>query len=130
MLVNNTGGGLNPPTGPEGPRLDPAKVAGKIVVCDRGVSARTDKSLAVKNAGGLGMILTNVVAGTVDADLHVVPTVRRPGSRTGVSTTSAIGSRACAARASGQAITAGIVVAPDVAAFSSRGRPSRQAAIF
>ena len=41
------------------PALDPAKVAGKIVVCDRGVSARVDKSLAVKEAGGVGMILVN-----------------------------------------------------------------------
>ena len=37
--------------------LDPTKVAGKIVVCDRGVNARVNKSLAVKEAGGIGMIL-------------------------------------------------------------------------
>ena len=37
--------------------LDPAKVAGKIVVCDRGVTARVNKSLAVQEAGGVGMIL-------------------------------------------------------------------------
>ena len=74
---NNTGGGLNPPTGPVGNRLDPAKVAGKIVVCDRGGNARVDKSDAVKAAGGLGMILTNVPGGsnTLDPDAHVVPTV-------------------------------------------------------
>ena len=34
--------------------LDPAKVAGKIVVCDRGVTARVNKSLAVQDAGGVG----------------------------------------------------------------------------
>ena len=34
--------------------LDPAKVAGKIVVCDRGVNARVNKSLAVQQAGGVG----------------------------------------------------------------------------
>ena len=39
--------------------LDPAKVAGKIVVCDRGVTARVNKSLAVQEAGGVGMILVN-----------------------------------------------------------------------
>ena len=33
--------------------LDPAKVTGKIVLCRRGVNARVDKSLAVKNAGGV-----------------------------------------------------------------------------
>ncbi|HWD77546.1 MAG TPA: S8 family serine peptidase, partial [Kribbella sp.] len=55
--------------------LDPAKVKGKIVVCDRGVNARVDKSLQVKNAGGIGMILLNITPGTLDADLHSVPTV-------------------------------------------------------
>ena len=42
--------------------LDPAKVAGKIVLCDRGVNARVNKSLAVKEAGGIGMVLVNVAA--------------------------------------------------------------------
>ncbi|WP_406046767.1 S8 family serine peptidase [Kribbella sp. NBC_00889] len=55
--------------------LDPAKVNGKIVVCDRGVSDRVDKSKQVKAAGGVGMILLNVTPGTLDADLHTVPTV-------------------------------------------------------
>lgn len=55
--------------------LDPAKVKGKIVVCDRGVSDRVDKSRQVKAAGGIGMILVNITPGTLDADLHSVPTV-------------------------------------------------------
>ena len=55
--------------------LDPAKVTGKIVVCDRGVSARVDKSLQVKNAGGVGLILVNPTASSLDSDLHSVPTV-------------------------------------------------------
>ena len=55
--------------------LDPAKVAGKIVLCDRGVNARIDKSLEVKNAGGIGMVLINTSANSVNADLHFVPTV-------------------------------------------------------
>lgn len=54
--------------------LDPAKVAGKIVVCTRGITARVDKSLAVANAGGLGMILVDNGAGLV-AEVHSVPTV-------------------------------------------------------
>ena len=57
------------------PALDPAKVAGKIVVCDRGVSARVDKSLAVKEAGGVGMILLNPSNSSLNADFHSVPTV-------------------------------------------------------
>ena len=54
--------------------LDPAKVAGKIVVCTRGVTARTDKSLAVKNAGGVGMVLADNGAGLV-SEVHSVPSV-------------------------------------------------------
>lgn len=57
------------------PALDPAKVAGKIVVCDRGVSARVDKSLAVKEAGGVGMVLLNPTNNSLNADFHSVPTV-------------------------------------------------------
>jgi hypothetical protein len=55
--------------------LDPAKAAGKIVVCERGVSARVDKSAEVKRAGGIGMVLVNVVPGSLDLDPHSVPTV-------------------------------------------------------
>ncbi len=39
--------------------LDPAKVAGKIVLCRRGGNGRVDKSFSVFNAGGKGMILYN-----------------------------------------------------------------------
>lgn len=57
--------------------LDPAKAAGKIVACQRGVNARTDKSIAVKQAGGVGMIQFNVPGGAADiaADFQVVPSV-------------------------------------------------------
>jgi len=57
------------------PALDPAKVAGKIVVCDRGASARVNKSLAVFEAGGVGMILLNPSNNSLNADFHSVPTV-------------------------------------------------------
>lgn len=55
--------------------LDPAKVTGKIVVCDRGVIDRVAKSTEVKRAGGVGMILVNVTQSSEDVDLHAVPTV-------------------------------------------------------
>ena len=55
--------------------LDPALVAGRIVVCDRGVNARVEKSQAVKDAGGIGMVLVNVTPGSLDNDFHAVPTV-------------------------------------------------------
>jgi subtilisin family serine protease len=99
--------------------LDPAKVAGKIVVCDRGVNARTDKSLAVKEAGGVGMILTNTVANGIFADFHFVPTVH-------VDAPDRAPIRAYAATAGATAkINAATIVfntpAPFTAAFSSRG---------
>jgi subtilisin family serine protease len=56
--------------------LDPAKTAGKIVVCDRGVFDRVAKSLAVKDAGGVGMILANTSnAQSINGDWHSVPTI-------------------------------------------------------
>jgi subtilisin family serine protease len=55
--------------------LDPAKVAGTIVVCDRGVYDRVAKSAEVKRAGGVGLVLANVTPGSLDADFHSVPTV-------------------------------------------------------
>lgn len=55
--------------------LDPAKVTGKVVVCDRGVIARVDKSVEVKRAGGVGMILVNLSPSSEDSDLHSVPTI-------------------------------------------------------
>lgn len=55
--------------------LDPAKVTGNIVLCDRGVIARIDKSFAVREAGGIGMVMTNTAPIGTNADLHYVPTV-------------------------------------------------------
>lgn len=55
--------------------LDPALTAGKIVVCERGGIARVDKSAEVARAGGIGMILVNVVPGSTDLDNHSVPTI-------------------------------------------------------
>lgn len=57
--------------------LDPAKVTGHIVVCDRGANARAEKSQVVKDAGGIGVVLVNVPgeADSLDNDFHAVPTV-------------------------------------------------------
>ena len=54
--------------------LDPAKVNGKIVVCVRGVNARVEKGLVVKQAGGVGMVLCNDAGSgdTVVADAHLL----------------------------------------------------------
>ena len=56
--------------------LDPAKVAGKVVLCLRGTNDRIEKSQVVKAAGGVGMILYNPSdAQDTDTDTHWVPTV-------------------------------------------------------
>jgi subtilisin family serine protease len=98
--------------------LDPALVTGKIVVCDRGIYARVDKSYAVMEAGGIGMVLANVVPSSINADLHYVPTVH-------VDEVAGAAIRAYAQTAGATAtLTGGIfqqAEAPEVAAFSSRG---------
>ncbi|KAL7207908.1 hypothetical protein ACSBR1_029789 [Camellia fascicularis] len=56
--------------------LVPAKVAGKIVVCDRGFNARVQKGATVKTAGGAGMILANtdINGEELVADAHLIAT--------------------------------------------------------
>ncbi|WP_238334918.1 S8 family serine peptidase [Kribbella amoyensis] len=99
--------------------LDPAKVEGKIVVCDRGVSARVDKSLQVKNAGGIGVILVNPTASTLDSDLHSVPTVHLDHVA-GPEVKAYVGSTTAPTAQIGAAQTVR-VNAPKVASTSSRG---------
>ncbi|KAG9448782.1 hypothetical protein H6P81_008747 [Aristolochia fimbriata] len=55
--------------------LDPKKVKGKVVVCNRGISPRVEKGMAVKVAGGAGMILINDESSgdSLNADAHVLP---------------------------------------------------------
>lgn len=55
--------------------LDASRTAGAVVLCERGGIGRVAKSDAVRLADGVGMVLTNVRRGTVEADLHGVPTV-------------------------------------------------------
>jgi subtilisin family serine protease len=100
--------------------LDPAATAGKIVVCDRDVIARTDKSLAVKQAGGVGMVLVNRSPSSLNADVHYVPSVHlshldRPAVLAYAATEGAT------ATIADSTITTGTVTAPQMAAFSSRG---------
>ncbi|SDH36800.1 MULTISPECIES: S8 family peptidase [unclassified Duganella] len=56
------------------PVLDPNKVRGKIVTCERGTNDRVDKSLAVAQAEGAGMVMVDNGSGLV-VELHSVPTV-------------------------------------------------------
>jgi minor extracellular serine protease Vpr len=55
--------------------LDASRTAGAVVVCRRGGTARVAKSAAVRQADGVGMVLVNTRPGTVESDLHSVPTV-------------------------------------------------------
>jgi subtilisin family serine protease len=59
------------------PLLDPAKVAGKILVCDRGNNVLVNKSANAKTAGAVGVIIANVDGGaaTILNQAHSVSTV-------------------------------------------------------
>ncbi|MEU8733602.1 S8 family serine peptidase [Streptomyces tendae] len=98
--------------------LDPAKVVGTIVVCDRGVNPRVDKSQEVKRAGGVGMILVNLSDLDTSGDLHAVPTVH-------LNTPAATAVRAYASSPEAQAslVPGGSSGQPypQIAPFSSRG---------
>ena len=99
--------------------LDPAVVTGKIVLCKRGVIARVDKSLAVQEAGGVGMIMYNSPDSSLNADFHFVPTVH-------VNQASGLAIKAYAATAGAtatinQATIVYNLAAPFTASFSSRG---------
>jgi subtilisin family serine protease len=99
--------------------LDPAKVAGKIVVCDRGVTGRVNKSFAVGEAGGVGMVLVNTSPSSINADFHFVPTVHVDSP-----VRAALKAYAATPGATAQ-IAQGVIVnnlpAPFTASFSSRG---------
>jgi len=100
--------------------LDPAKVKGSIVVCDRGVNARTEKSAVVKAAGGVGMVLANTAPNSLNADLHSVPTVH-VNEIAGAAIKTYIASAGAQATASLSVGTLEPTQASLVASFSSRG---------
>lgn len=100
--------------------LDPAKTAGKIVECDRGVVDRVAKSAEVKRAGGVGVVLVNVTPLDVDADLHSLPTVHLDAP-TGLQAKAYAGTAgATATLLPGNSSGVGTPY-PQVAGFSSRG---------
>jgi len=105
---------------PDGkPVLDPAKVAGKIVLCDRGVNPRAIKSFAVLQAGGVGMVLVNTSPNSLNAEFHYVPTVHVDDTQR-----AALKAYAALPNAMARINKATIVLdlpAPFTADFSSRG---------
>jgi len=101
--------------------LDPAKVAGKMVVCIRGGNVLVNKGDAVKTAGGVAMIIQNTpaTANTTLYQPYVVPTVHLAAADSAAvlsyaATTGATASFSPATQLPG-------VVAPVMADFSSRG---------
>ena len=102
--------------------LDPAKVRGKIVICTRGENARVDKSLAVLEAGGVGMIQVDNGAGLV-AEVHSVPTVHVTAAQGAQIRAYAIQAEATASMTK-FVIGTSALPAPIMANFSSRG-PNR-----
>jgi len=100
--------------------LDPAKVSGQIVECDRGVVARVAKSAEVLRAGGVGMVLANLTDNAVNADPHSVPSVHvnTPGGP--LIKTYALTAGATATLAPDN-ITGSATPYPQIAGFSSRG---------
>lgn len=103
--------------------LQPKLVAGKIVVCDRGITARVAKGAIVKEAGGAGMILSNTASNGEElvADCHLLP-ASSVGEKTGHAIKEYIRSSkkpTATIRFGGTVL--GIKPSPVVAAFSSRG---------
>jgi len=102
------------------PALDATKVAGKIVVCDRGTNARTAKSEAVKAAGGIGMVLVNTSPNSLNADFHAVPTVHL-NDAAGAAVKAYVAAQQTALASLSKSITDLNADAPLTATFSSRG---------
>ncbi|XP_047954157.1 subtilisin-like protease SBT1.7 [Salvia hispanica] len=103
--------------------LIPEKAKGKIVVCDRGQNPRAQKGLAVKEAGGVGMILANTdtFGEELVADAHFIPTAavgQGPGEEIKKYTFSDPNPSAIVESGTTQL---GVQPSPVVAAFSSRG---------
>lgn len=104
--------------------LDPAKAAGKVVQCDRGVVDRIAKSFEVQRAGGVGMVMTNTSLNSLNGDYHPIPSVhvahtaRQPIlsyiASAGVNATAKILPLTPAELAAAPQV-------PEIAAFSSRG---------
>jgi len=100
--------------------LDPVKVSGKIIVCDRGGNVLVNKVANAKAAGAVGVIIQNtpVSANTTPSISPVLPTVHLPASGfTAVTSEASNGGTA----AFGAAFQVAGVIAPIMAGSSSRG---------
>jgi subtilisin family serine protease len=100
---------------------------GRIVVCQRGVNARVEKSFNVQRRGGVGMILYNPVLQGLSTDNHYVPTSHIENDQ-GAALLAFLGSHTgeTASLTAGAATT---VQGDKMAAFSSRGGPGQMLGI-
>ena len=100
---------------------DDVDFTGQIVVCDRGIIARVEKSYNVAQKNAAGMILRNPTLQDVDTDNHFLPSIHidaAPGAQLGDFINSHTGVMA--------SFTAGVASPGQgdvMAAFSSRGGP-------
>ena len=101
--------------------LDPAKVAGKIVVCDRGGNVLRQQEPGGRQAGGVGMVLVNTPTSATPRRLrlHSVPTVHlAEHGRAAVKAYAAMAGATATINARTSCTNA---PAPFTASFSSRG---------
>ncbi|KAF3334561.1 subtilisin-like protease [Carex littledalei] len=109
--------------------LEPAATQGKVVLCERGVVPRVEKGLAVKEAGGVGMIISNefLDGEGILPDAHLLPAVEI-GYSAGKIVHEYIRTEASpSVRLSFHGTQIEVKPAPVVASFSGRG-PSTQSA--
>ncbi|KAL3623581.1 hypothetical protein CASFOL_032397 [Castilleja foliolosa] len=103
--------------------LSPDAVKGKVVLCDRGVSARVEKGAVVKAAGGVGMILANTAENGEElvGDSHLLPAVA-VGMKAGDQIKNYVNKteKPTAVLSFGRTVV-NVKPSPVVAAFSSRG---------
>ncbi|MFH8251437.1 S8 family serine peptidase [Microbacterium sp. B2969] len=96
----------------------PSSVAGKVVVCVRGVNGRIAKGFNAAQGGAAGMILINPVASDVETDNHFLPAIHLEGPNDDFLAFLAAHPEATATWAQGEATVAQGDV---MAGFSSRG---------
>ncbi|KAI0501500.1 hypothetical protein KFK09_016445 [Dendrobium nobile] len=103
--------------------LVPEKVAGKVVLCERGINARVQKGMVVKDAGGAGMVLANTATNSEElvADAHLLPATLIGEKAGNVIKAYALSDPNPTATIIFGGTKVGVRPSPVVAAFSSRG---------
>ncbi|XP_057728745.1 subtilisin-like protease SBT1.7 [Arachis stenosperma] len=100
-----------------------SKVSGKIVVCERGGNPRVEKSLVVKKAGGIGMILANTAeyGEELVADSFLIPAAALGQKESNEVKKYAASTPNPTVKIEFGGTHLGVQPSPVVAAFSSRG---------